>query len=244
MSNEREIVTLVELRGVAKRYGPQWALVEVDLRCGRAESIALLGPNGAGKSTLLRILAGVTRPTRGRILWGGQEVALASASWGRKRIGFVGHRSFLYTSLSVRENLMLYASLYGLANPAQRVAELLGRFGLSFVQDRAVSHLSRGLEQRAALARALLHDPELLLLDEPFTGLDVEACAALMELLREERARGVSVVLATHDFQVAEALCERVVILVGGKFEHDGPLPASVESVYQAVVAARRQALA
>jgi heme exporter protein A len=234
---EAENPVLLETRGVAKRYGPLWVLHGIDFSLARGESVALLGPNGAGKSTFLRILAGITRPSRGVVRWREGVASGKGPLAQRRRIGFVGHRSFLYGSLTVRENLTLYAGLYQVQDPQRRIQESLERFGLVSFRERRVAQLSRGLEQRAALARALLHKPEILLLDEPFTGLDAGATEALAALLHEEMQRGVSLVLATHDFAQAEALCRRVMVLARGTVGWDGSTQTPLAQLYREVVA-------
>ena len=215
----------ITLERVTKVYGRQRALAGVTLELRAGAICGLLGQNGAGKSTLLAILATLLRPTSGEVRYG--SVPHARAARGlRGAIGFVAHDSFLYADLTGRENLRLFARLYGLAEPAARAEELIVRVGLQAAQDRVVRTYSRGMQQRLALARALVHDPRLLLLDEPFTGLDRAAVAMLKELLLEQQAAGAILLLVTHDLEIAAELCGHLAILKGGKVAHDERLAA------------------
>ncbi|HXF82784.1 MAG TPA: heme ABC exporter ATP-binding protein CcmA [bacterium] len=207
----------LELRGVWKSFGGRPVLRDVSLTVDPGRVVALLGPNGAGKSTLLRVAAGVTRADRGEIRLGGGPV---SDPGRRRRIGLVGHTSFLYAFLTVAENLRLYARLYGV--DARRVEESLTAWGLADHRDRPVRELSRGFTQRVSLARALLPQPALLLLDEPFTGLDAEASAHLRARLAALRADGRAILLATHAWEEAHDLADDAVGLVDGRVARRG----------------------
>lgn len=209
---------------MARRYGRTPVLRGVDLALAAGESVLLLGRNGAGKSTLLRILAGLARPDQGTVELAGLTLTAAPAAW-RRRVGFAGHRSMLYGELTPRENLRFAARLFGL-RPADADAAL-ERFDLGPVADRPVGALSRGLIQRTTLARALLHAPSLLLLDEPFTGLDVPSADTLAGLLRERAAAGVAIVLVTHQVEEAWPAVTRVAVLHGGTVALDIPRPAT-----------------
>jgi heme exporter protein A len=203
----------VAARGLAKRFGPVVALHPLDFDLARGGVLAVLGPNGAGKTTLLRLLAGLARPSAG-------AVALGDAGGDRRarraRVGFVGHATMLYGALSARENLVFAGRLFGVRDPARRAGELLDRFELDAAADRPVASVSRGTAQRAALARALVHDPELLLLDEPWTGLDARA-AALLEALLRDLAGSRTLVLSSHDLARAARLASDAILLVAGR---------------------------
>jgi len=203
---------LLDVRGVSKSYGTRAALRNVSLTVDAGRVLAVLGPNGAGKSTLLRVAAGITRPEIGEVRVGGRPVSDPSA---RRQVGAAGHRSFLYGHLSAEENLRFYAQLYEL--PPARVDDGLERFGLRPYRRRPVRELSRGLVQRLSLARALLHDPAVVLLDEPFTGLDADASRIVRELIPELRARGCAVVVATHAWAEARELADDAVVVVAGR---------------------------
>jgi len=173
---------MIELRRLTKAFGSKVALRGVDLRVEAGESLVIFGPNGAGKSTLIRILSSLSRPTGGRVLIGGLDLA-THADGIRRYLGVVSHAPLLYDSLTAEENLRFFAQLYGMKEPAPRIAEMLGRVGLTARRSDLVRTFSRGMVQRLAIARALLHDPQVLLLDEPDTGLDPQAAEMLHGLL-------------------------------------------------------------
>ncbi|MCS6797123.1 MAG: heme ABC exporter ATP-binding protein CcmA [Myxococcota bacterium] len=212
----------VETRDLVKVWGATRALAGVSIRFEPATITAVLGPNGSGKSTLLALLAGLVRPSSGRVLWNGRDVRRLSADW-RARVGIVGHAPMLYPELTARENLRVMATLHGLADATRRVERALDRFEAGSFADRALGRCSRGQVQRVALARALLHAPDLLLLDEPSTGLDVASTARLEQAVREERDRGAVVVLVTHDEGLATRLADRVVRLQRGRLVAEEP---------------------
>ena len=201
---------------VARHYGRRKALSQVSFTCDAGEIVGLLGPNGAGKSTLLNILATLLAPSRGTIEYG-DRTADRGGSEVRALIGMLGHDLFLYPELTARENLAFFARLYGVADVQGTVTAALTRAGLADRGDDLVSGFSRGMRQRVALERALLHDPRLILLDEPFTGLDQASTAALVERLRERQGAGCLIVLATHDLDVADGLLDRAIYLKGGR---------------------------
>ncbi len=217
----------VDIRDVSRFYGRRRALSHVSLVCRGGEVTGLLGPNGAGKSTLLSILATLITPSDGEVRYGAHRAHDAGPSL-RGRLGLLAHDLHLYPELTARENLDFFARLYGLADAPARVARALERAALQDRGDDLVTSFSRGMRQRLALERALLHDPRLLLLDEPFTGLDDASAAALVARLRELRAEGRIVVVATHDLDVAEGLLDRAAVLREGRLlaidESQGPL--------------------
>jgi heme exporter protein A len=206
---------LLRLAGVRVRLGRQLVLDGVDLEVGRGEIVAVFGPNGAGKTTLLRTAAGLVRPQSGRVLLPG----------GRAALGYVGHQTLLTDELTARENLTFYGRLFGLdkAAAAARAAAVLREEGLALFADDPVRSFSRGMQQRLAIGRAFLHAPSLVLLDEPWTGLDPEAAQRLAARLRELRAGGGSAVLVSHDLEGALAIADRYVLLAGGRVRAQGP---------------------
>ena len=216
------VATPVVARNLGKSYGIAWALRGVDLVVEGGEAVAVFGANGAGKSTLLRLLATVTPPTFGTLQIYGCD-AVRHRERARRMIGVLGHQSYLYSGLTAAENLALYARLYGVADAPTRVWEALSEVGLEGAGDRRVGELSRGMHQRLALARATLHRPPLLLLDEPDGGLDADGLDGLQRLLARRLEGGQSVVMATHRLEVGLALCHRVVILSRGKAVHFAP---------------------
>ena len=205
------------LHGIWKIYGTTAALRDVSVSADPGRVLALLGPNGAGKSTALRIASGLIRPTRGTVDVAGKHPAHDGV---RRLIGFAGHRTFLYGALTVEENLRFYADLYRV--PPERVDAALDRFALNAVRRRRAGELSRGLTQRLSLARALLHEPSIVLLDEPSTGLDPQARLNLWDLVREIQKDGITVVLTTHYMEEAEQLSDHVAIMDEGQIVASG----------------------
>lgn len=224
---------LVEARGLARRYGPVRALAGVDLVLRRGEVLLVLGPNGAGKSTLLRSLAGLLRPTAGTVLIDGRPLTRDDAD-ARRPIGLLSHQSLLYDELTVLENLMLAATLYDFPDPRERAMAALRAQNLEHRAGDRPRSLSRGLLQRAAIARALLHDPSLILLDEPFTGLDSVAADRLRELLLAERTSTRAMVIVTHQASEAWELATRVAVLKNGQWAYQEERPASLDQFQQA----------
>lgn len=196
---------------MARSFDHRPVLRRIDLRLAPGDALAVLGANGSGKSTLLRLAATLLAPTRGQVRVFGLPGGSAAA---RRRLGFVPHDSLLYDHLTIRENLEFFAGLYGVER--RRIEALSAQMGLGPLLDRRARLLSRGQRQFADLGRALLPDPDLLILDEPSTGLDIEAAAGLGRLLRALRTRGRTVLLATHEVQEARALADRAAVLRGG----------------------------
>lgn len=212
----------VEATDVWKAFGGMVAVRNLSLRVEGGRVLGLLGPNGAGKTTALKLLAGVLRPTRGSVHIGGRP--LHSDRQVRHLVGFAGHTSFLYGHLSAIENLRFYAALY--AVPPQRAEAVLRLFGLEESRHRFVRTLSRGLAQRLSLARALLHDPAVLLLDEPFTGLDATAAMTLRNVIADLRSQGRAIVMATHSWSEAHEVADRIAVLVRGRLAAHEPAAA------------------
>jgi ABC-type multidrug transport system ATPase subunit len=206
----------VEAHDLSHHYGRRRALHHVSITCRSGEVLGLLGPNGAGKSTLLAVLSTLLVPASGVVWYGGRTSREAGPAL-RARLGLLGHDLHLYPELTARENLEFFARLYGVRNVKDRVAAALDRAGLTPRQNDRVGGFSRGMRQRLALERALVHDPRLLLLDEPFTGLDDASAIALMARLTELRGRGCLVIVATHDLESAEAVLDRAAVLSQGR---------------------------
>jgi heme ABC exporter ATP-binding subunit CcmA len=208
----------LRLVDVTRTFGRRRALSKVSMTAGAGTITALLGPNGAGKSTLLSIASTLLQPTSGRVHFGSHDGRTGGAAL-RSRIGLLGHDLYLYAELSAAENLRFFGRLYSLDDVERRVDGALERAGLTERRDDMVSGFSRGMRQRLALERALLHDPRLLLLDEPFTGLDEAAREALRARLRSARAAGAIVVLTTHDIAAIANLTDASVALADGKLQ-------------------------
>ena len=221
---------------VARHYGRRKALSQISFTCEPGEIVGLLGPNGAGKSTLLNILATLLAPSKGRVEYGDCTSDQGGAAV-RAQIGMLGHDLFLYPELTAHENLTFFAHLYGLANVPVIVDSALERANLSTRANDYVGGFSRGMRQRVALERALLHDPRLILLDEPFTGLDQASTRALVARLQERRSAGRMIVLATHDLDVVDGVLTRALFLINGKQSADTSAASSLRERYQAAVA-------
>lgn len=228
----------VSAAGLAKRFGARPVLRGLDLDLGWGSVLTLFGPNGAGKTTLLRTLAGLTRPSGGALHIAGVDAGRRRADV-RHLVGVVMHQTFLYDDLTVAENLRFYARMYGLGAPgADRAAEVAEALGLGGVMNARVRTLSNGMQKRAALARAVLHRPPLLLLDEPETGLDQDAMAALESLLALHREGGGSAIVTTHGVEQGLRMGDRAAILHGGRVVYDGPADASEADRFRRIYAA------
>lgn len=224
----------VTVSGVSRVYGRRRALHGVSFGASRGEIIGVLGPNGAGKSTLLGIVSTLLRPTSGSVAYG--AAGLTEPAAVRARIGVLGHDLFLYPELTARENLTFFAGLYGAARLQARVDDALARAGLSARADDATAGFSRGMRQRLALERALIHNPRLVLLDEPFTGLDEASAAALIARLRALREDGRMVVVATHDLDLADGLLDKALFLRDGRLLDEVARPDRVRAAYRDVL--------
>lgn len=213
--------------GLRHSFGAVRALDDVSFSVRPGQTLAVFGPNGAGKTTLLKVLAGLIQPQRGR----------AQVDGGRRAIGWIGHQPQLYGQLTVRENLRFWSRLYDVTPPA----DLLPRLGLGEHADRPVRALSRGLVQRVAIARALAHDPTVLLLDEPFTGLDRTAADSFARVIAEHAAAGRATVLVTHNVEEGTGLATDVAFMRAGRFVHCAPRagrePAQVAEEYRHAIA-------
>jgi len=216
-----DVDALVVASGLTRRFGATTALDGVDLTVRRGEPVALFGANGAGKTTLLRVLSGGLKATSGSLAIDGRDPRRSPAA-ARGRIGLLSHQTLLYDDLSALENLVFFGELHGVTEPTTRARELLSEVGLSDRADEPVRGFSRGMQQRVALARALLHDPSLLLLDEPSSGLDARASARLREALRDAAARGATWVLASHDVDEGLDLCSRWLAMRRGRVMDSG----------------------
>ena len=224
---------------VSRHFGRRRALSHITFRATRGTLLGLLGPNGAGKSTLLAMLATLLRPSAGRIRYGAHDSTTPEPAL-RASIGVLGHDLFLYPELTASENLEFFAGLYAVADPCAAALHALELAGLADRADDAVSSFSRGMRQRVALERALIHRPRLLLLDEPFTGLDDASGAALAERLRALREAGAIVVLATHDLDLAEGLLDSAIFLRDGRMMDVVERPNALRSTYRDIMSRGR----
>ena len=206
---------MIEVRGLVKAFGLRPVLRGLDFKVAEGEFVSVVGPNGAGKTTLLRILASLARPTMGEVRVAGLRLP-GQAGAIRRMLGVVSHQPLLYGDLTAEENLRFYGRMYGLSKLEARIEEVLGIVGLGERGRDLVRKYSRGMQQRLAIARGILHEPELLLFDEPHTGLDPEAAEILDRLLRKVSGEGRTVVMTSHDLGQAAGLASRVDILAGG----------------------------
>jgi len=209
----------VECAGVWKFYGDYPALSDISLQIEAGTCLALIGRNGAGKTTLLRILAGFSQAGRGRVSVLG---AAPRETDTRRRIGFLGHGISIYDELTAWENLCLFGRIYGLNDPQKSALEWLERTGLTRVKDGLAREFSRGMRQRLAVARAFMHEPEVLLLDEPFTALDDRAIAVLQSLLADAHANGRTIILSTHQLREALEVATHVALIQRGQLAFSG----------------------
>lgn len=224
----------VRLVEVSRHFGRRRAVSRVSIEARRGDLLGLLGPNGAGKSTLIGVLATLVQPTSGEVRYGG-HFARELGPPLRRQIGLLAHELHLYTELSARQNLTFFSKMYGL-DPRSTVEPALERAGLADRADDDVAGFSRGMRQRLALERALLHTPRLVLFDEPFTGLDDNAVGLVSARLRRLAADGAIVVLATHDLDLAEGLVTRVAVVQSGRLVSDEPAGTGLRGRYRALV--------
>ncbi len=213
---------LITVEKLDKTFSSRWALRGVSFRVVPGEIVALVGPNGAGKTTLWRSLAPLSRPDAGNILIG--KIPLAQhANAARASIGFVGHQTFMYDDLTAEENLRFFARLYDLPDIPERVRQVAKRVGIEHRLGDITRTLSRGLQQRLTLARMLLHNPAVLLLDEPYTGLDKTAADLLDEIMLEAKKEGRGILFSTHDLERGLAVCDRALVMKAGRLAYDLP---------------------
>ncbi|HVQ16217.1 MAG TPA: ABC transporter ATP-binding protein [Vicinamibacterales bacterium] len=224
----------VSAEDVSRHFGRRRAVSRMTFRASRGTILGLLGPNGAGKSTLLAMLATLLRPSSGSIRYGTLGTTAGPAL--RARIGVLGHDLFLYPELTARENLAFFAGLYGITDTNGKARAALARASLDTRSEDPVASFSRGMRQRVALERALIHDPRLALLDEPFTGLDDASTGALVTRLRTLRDSGAIVILATHDLDLAEGLLDHALFLREGRIVESMTSPDALRSTYRSVI--------
>lgn len=222
MSSRPQDPSLVSARGLGRRFGRHWALAHVDLEVEAGAVVLLAGPNGSGKTTLLRLVAGLYRPTSGTIRVAGEDPRRDAVSC-RERLAMVSHHGFLYERLTALETVRLWAGLSGRDASDEALAELLDEVGLAGARDQLVGGFSAGMRKRLTLLRTRLERPALVLWDEPFSSLDAAGRELLRAWIAEFRRRGVTMLLATHDLDVAAELCDRAVVLRSGQKVWTGP---------------------
>lgn len=211
---------MIESKNVIKTIGEKIILRNINIQINKGETVAILGPNGVGKSTWLKIVAGLMQPTEGQILING-DILKKDQFEQKELLGYLGHQSFLYDNLTPVENLNFFAKLYHIKNANDKIEALLKEVGLSFFKNEPVQSFSRGMVQRLAIARSILHNPQILLLDEPHTGLDQQAVEILNKVILRLKKANVTVVMVTHDFSQVINTCDRVIILMNGRVGSD-----------------------
>jgi heme exporter protein A len=228
---------VIETENLTKTFAWVPVLNGISCQIAAGEVVGVFGPNGAGKTTFLRLLATLLRPSAGTLILFG---SFPQETFVRRRLGFLGHESFLYLDLTPVENLTFYGRAYTVPNMQTRIVTVLQQVGLQQWGNTPVRTFSRGMEQRLALARVLLHEPDLLLLDEPYTGLDAQGVVMLQSALAQMKAQGKTIILTTHDFTFGLELCTRVVIVDRGRivWGSDGHLPSIQEfiEIYQSAI--------
>lgn len=211
----KELENMLELKKINKMIGDKLILRNISLSLNEGETLAVVGPNGAGKSTFFKCTVGLLQPSGGEIILDGEVINKKSAAI-KQKIGFLGHESFLYNNLTPLENLRFYGKLYKVKDIDRKSTELLKEVGLYLFRDVPIRSFSRGMIQRLAIARVLLAEPKILMLDEPHTGLDQEAVALLNRIIKEKQQAGTSILIISHDFEQVHTLADRVAILKKG----------------------------
>lgn len=211
---------MIDIKGLTKQADNKLILRGIDLSIPQGETVAILGPNGAGKSTLLKVLATLIKPTTGQVVINGLNLKKNQLEI-KKLFGYLPHSSLLYEQYSPLENLVFFGKLYGVKNPEERAIKLVKEVGLSFFLNEPVKNFSRGMIQRIAIARAIIHDPKILYLDEPHTGLDQGAIGILNHVIVSMKEKGTTTLMVTHDFKQAAEICDRILIVKNGKIVDD-----------------------
>lgn len=229
MTSDAKLRPSLQAAGVGRSFGTRRAVDAVSLTLAPGDCLALFGPNGAGKTTLLRMLGGLLRPTSGRAEIDG--IPLPGDASVRARVGLVSHQTMLYDALTARENVEFAARMYGVIDVRSAAARVLARLGAESYADVQVRSLSRGMQQRISVARAIVHEPSVLLADEPFTGLDTAGADALTRMLADLRDSGATIIIVTHNLDEALSLCTAAAIMRQGRFvRYDrSPIPARDE---------------
>ncbi|HET6760673.1 MAG TPA: heme ABC exporter ATP-binding protein CcmA [Gemmatimonadaceae bacterium] len=230
---------IVEVGELARAFGSRKAVAGVSFSLAPGDCLAVFGPNGAGKTTLLRLLAGLLKPSSGSARLAG--IPLPGGTRARSRVGLISHHTMLYEALSARENVSFAARLYGIRDPATRVDDSLRRMSMLERADAPVRLLSRGMQQRVSIARAMVHSPQVVLADEPYSGLDESGARALTVLLQELRASGTAIIIVTHNLAEGLSLATHAAVMQRGRFvRYDASEridPASYAATYRETVA-------
>jgi heme exporter protein A len=224
----------IESRGVIKKFGPKTALRNVDIYLKEGDSLALFGPNGAGKSTLIQVLCSLMQPTSGRVRIAGYDTRRDRQAL-HQIIGLIGHQTFLYPQLTAYENLKFYGAMYGVSRIDGRISEILDIVALSDYGNDTVENFSRGMQQRLSIGRAIIHDPRIMFLDEPFTGLDQQGREDFIKLIMQFRDQGKTIIMASHHLHLGLELCNRAAILKSGRIVYQGAIDRITESDFKQI---------
>jgi len=215
------VSAIIQVEALSKAYSYKLALKQVSFEVERQSFVGILGHNGSGKSTLIKLLCGLSKPSQGRITIGGWSIPQELGAV-RAQLGLVSHALMLSPTLTARENLRFYGGLYAVPALDERMNDLLETVGLARFADQPIKTFSRGMQQRLSIARAFLHDPSILLLDEPFTGLDQTASKMLINLLEQAQTQGRTIVMVTHQVELALQYCDRLLVLSRGQLQYSG----------------------
>lgn len=211
---------MIQIKKLIKQADTKLILRGIDLSIEKGETVAILGPNGAGKSTLLKVIATLIKPSSGEVKINGLDLK-KNGNDIKKLMGYLPHSSLLYEHYSPLDNLVFFGNLYGVKGVEEKAVKLIKDVGLSFFLKEPVKNFSRGMIQRTAIARAIIHEPELLLLDEPHTGLDQGAISILNDVIISMKQKGATTLMVTHDFKQAAEICDRIIIIKDGKVADD-----------------------
>jgi heme exporter protein A len=233
----------ISLERLNKSFGPHYALRNIDLQVKYGERLAIVGPNGAGKTTLLKIIATIMNPTSGKVLVSGLD-ARKNATEVRRRLGIVAHQPYLYGNLTVYENLDFYCRMYGITDRKQRIREVVEIVGMKQRLNDRTGTLSHGMQQRLSIVRAMLHEPDIMLMDEPEAGLDQQSLPIVRQVLKGNEDRKPTTVLTTHNLERALQTCDSIALLCRGKLVYQGKTEAldltSLKNVYEEYTGASR----
>ncbi|MBI2860505.1 MAG: ABC transporter ATP-binding protein [Chloroflexi bacterium] len=220
MTQSASLAPAIKVEGLTKSFGSYTALKKIDLDVGQQESVVIFGPNGAGKTTLIKVLATILNPTSGKVSINGLDIK-HDAEEARRQIGVVSHQTFLYGNLTIHENLDFYGRMYDVPARAARIRQVVETVGMTHRLHHRVNTLSRGMQQRVSIARALLHQPNIILLDEPETGLDQQAISMLWSVLRTGDQVKRTIIHATHNLERGFDLCDRLLIIDRGRIAYE-----------------------
>ena len=227
---------MIAINGLNKTIGEKTILRNVSLQVDKGDTVGILGPNGAGKSTILKIIGGLMKPSSGIVEIEGQKIK-DNPLETKKKIGFLAHNSYLYDHFSPLENLKFFGKLYNIENSEERAKELIREVGLTYFMHEPVRSFSRGMIQRLAIARAIIHDPEILILDEPHTGLDQQAVKLLNSVILKMKEKGTTILMVTHDFAQTVETCDRIIIMKHGAIIDDFKVTnPNVDLIYEKYV--------